>query len=234
VLRAVGMLTQGGAGQEAGARGRDRSRQRERERLCMHFTGECMARESGGGPPLYDSDRARNVPNVLCDRRGGIMCEKSRESLHIGEIYTPPTRTAHRVRAERSEGGAAPEAGAAERSEAEATAAEEEDAALAAAITTPQRPKRKEGPTAPTYVHTRQYRKRQKSESYMLRNGHSAVLSKRAVEVGPATVERTADGRYDWQDGRLRKRRRESTAGGDGERRLRPRDPGRGDGPPPP
>jgi hypothetical protein len=139
-----------------------------------------------------------------------------------------------RVRAERSEGGAAPEAGAAERSEAEATAAEEEDAALAAAITTPQRPKRKEGPTAPTYVHTRQYRKRQKSESYMLRNGHSAVLSKRAVEVGPATVERTADGRYDWQDGRLRKRRRESTAGGDGERRLRPRDPGRGDGPPPP
>ena len=35
-------------------------------------------------------------------------------------------------------------------------------------------------------VHTRQYRKRQGSESYMLRNGHSAVLSKRAVEVGPA------------------------------------------------
>ena len=68
----------------------------------------------------------------------------------------------------------------------------------------------------------------------LLRHGHSAVLSKRAVEVGPATVERTADGRYDWQDGRLRKRRRESTAGGDGERRLRPRDPGRGDGPPPP
>ena len=139
-----------------------------------------------------------------------------------------------RVRAGRGAGGAAPEAGAAERSEAGATAAEEQDAARAAAITTPQRPKRKEGPTAPTYVHTRQYRKRQKSESYMLRNGHSAVLSKRAVEVGPATVERTADGRYDWQDGRLRKRRRESTAGGDGERRLRPRDPGRGDGPPPP
>ena len=68
-----------------------------------------------------------------------------------------------RVRAGRGAGGAAPEAGAAERSEAGATAAEEQDAARAAAITTPQRPKRKEGPTAPTYVHTRQYRKRQKS-----------------------------------------------------------------------
>jgi len=125
--------------------------------------------------------------------------------------------------------------GSTTRSEAETAAAEGEDeATTAAATTTPQRPKRKEGPTAPTYVHTRQYRKRQKSGSYMLRNGHSAVLSKRAVEVGPATVERTADGQYDWQDGRLRRRKRESTAGGDGERRLRPRDPGRGGGPTPP
>ena len=84
----------------------------------------------------------------------------------------------------------------------------------------------KRGGDGADYVHTRQYRKRQKSESKM--------LSKWAVEVGPTTVDRTAGGRYDWQDGRLRKRRRESTAGGDGERRLRPRDPGRGDGPPPP
>jgi len=44
------------------------------------------------------------------------------------------------VRAGRGAGGAAPEAGATERSEAGATAAEEQDAARAAAITTPQRP----------------------------------------------------------------------------------------------
>lgn len=158
-------------------------------------------------------------------------------SVGTGRKRGAPARVGageRRARTERGEGGAAPEVETAARREAEAAVEEDADAALAAAAaTTPQRPKRKEGPTAPTYVHTRQYRKRQKSEGYMLRNGHSAVLSKRAVEIGPATVERTTGGQYDWQDGGLRKRKQESTAGGDGERRLRPRDPGKGDEPPP-
>ena len=62
---------------------------------------------------------------------------------------------------------------------------------------------------------------------YQLRNGQAHVLGKRAMEVGPATVERATRGRYDWQDGGLRKRRREEEIREEGERRLRPRDPGK-------
>jgi len=54
----------------------------------------------------------------------------------------------------------------------------------------------------------------------------SIEFGKRAVEIGPATVERATRGRYDWQDGGLRKRRREDERE-EGERRLRPRDPGK-------
>ena len=63
-----------------------------------------------------------------------------------------------------------------------------------------------------------------------LRNGQAHVLGKRAVEIGPATVEAGAcdeRGRYDWQDGGLRKRRREDEIREEGERRLRPRAPGK-------
>ena len=69
--------------------------------------------------------------------------------------------------------------------------------------------------------------KRSVTKGYMLRNGQAHVLGKRAVEVGPATVERATRGRYDWQDGGLRKRRREDEVREEGERRLRPRDPGK-------
>ena len=72
-------------------------------------------------------------------------------------------------------------------------------------------------------LHT-QYNKRAKRQGYMLRNGQAHTLGKRAVEIGPATVERATRGRYDWQDGGLRKRRREDERE-EGERRLRPRDP---------
>ena len=103
---------------------------------------------------------------------------------------------------------------------------ETEAAGVGAAAATPQRPKRA-GTTAANYVHTRQYRKRVKREGYMLRNGQAHTLHKRAMEVGPATVERATRGRYDWQDGGLRKRRREDETREVGERRLRPRDPGK-------
>ena len=108
---------------------------------------------------------------------------------------------------------------------------EEEDEAEAAGMgdvtaETPQRPKRARAAAA-NYVHTRQYRKRGKKEGYMLRNGQAHTLHKRAMEVGPATVERATKGRYDWQDGGLRKRRREDETREVGERRLRPRDPGK-------
>jgi hypothetical protein len=59
------------------------------------------------------------------------------------------------------------------------------------------------------------------------RPGQAHVLGKRALEVGPATVERATIGRYDWQDGGLRKRRREDETREEGERRLRPRDLGK-------
>ena len=62
----------------------------------------------------------------------------------------------------------------------------------------------------------------------MLQNRQTGgALKKRLIEVGPATVERTTRGTYDWADGALRKRRRdENEADSTGERRLRPRDPG--------
>ena len=62
----------------------------------------------------------------------------------------------------------------------------------------------------------------------MLQNRQTGgALKRRAIEVGPATVERTTKGAYDWADGGLRKRRREGDkTDGAGERRLRPRDPG--------
>ena len=93
-------------------------------------------------------------------------------------------------------------------------------------LATPRRPKRTGAATA-SYVYTRQYTKKAKKEGYMLRNGQAHVLGKRALEVGPATVERATRGRYDWQDGGLRKRKREGTVREEGERRLRPRDPGK-------
>ena len=59
------------------------------------------------------------------------------------------------------------------------------------------------------------------------RRASGGALKRRAIEIGPATVERTTKGAYDWADGGLRKRRREGdTTDGTGERRLRPRDPG--------
>ena len=71
--------------------------------------------------------------------------------------------------------------------------------------------------------------KRTKRQGYIVakRTGARDVLGKRAVEIGPATVERATRGRYDWQDGGLRKRRREDEEREEGERRLRPRDPGK-------
>ena len=93
-------------------------------------------------------------------------------------------------------------------------------------VETPRRPKRT-GAGSASYVYTRQYNKRTKRQGYMLRNGQAHVLGKRAVEIGPATVERATRGRYDWQDGGLRKRRREDEEREEGERRLRPRDPGK-------
>jgi hypothetical protein len=90
----------------------------------------------------------------------------------------------------------------------------------------PRRPKRTGAATA-SYVYTRQYNKRAKKEGYMLRNGQAHVLGKRAMEVGPATVERATRGRYDWQDGGLRKRKKADEVREEGERRLRPRDPGK-------
>ena len=62
----------------------------------------------------------------------------------------------------------------------------------------------------------------------MMRNRQtSGALKRRAIEVGPATVERTTQGTYEWADGGLRKRKRDEDATNEtGERRLRPRDPG--------
>ena len=51
-------------------------------------------------------------------------------------------------------------------------------------------------------------------------------MKKRLIEVGPATVERTTQGKYDWADGALKRRRDADEADSEGERRLRPRDPG--------
>lgn len=111
------------------------------------------------------------------------------------------------------------------------TAAERSIAADAASedAATPRRVRRT-GLNTATYVFTRQYTKRAKGQGYMLRNGQTHVLGKRALEVGPATVERVTRGRYDWQDGGLRKRRREDETREAGERRLRPRDPGKAGG----
>jgi hypothetical protein len=108
----------------------------------------------------------------------------------------------------------------------EETRDDEEAAAQEIIMETPRRPKRT-GAGSASYVYTRQYNKRTKRQGYMLRNGQAHVLGKRAVEIGPATVERATRGRYDWQDGGLRKRRREDEEREEGERRLRPRDPGK-------
>ena len=123
-------------------------------------------------------------------------------------------------------GAAGPSAGAAEVADERTETRDNESAAVQGLAETPRRPKRAGAGTA-SYVHTRQYKKRAKKQGYMLRNGQTHVLGKRAVEVGPATVERATRGRYDWRDGGLRKRRREDGTREEGERRLRPRDPGK-------
>ena len=143
-------------------------------------------------------------------------------------------RKGKRARTAGSESGGSGAAGpsAAGAAEAAGTRTEEtrdgEDAAGAAQeilLETPRRPKRT-GIGSASYVYTRQYNKRAKRQGYMLRNGQAHTLGKRAVEIGPATVERATRGRYDWQDGGLRKRRREDERE-EGERRLRPLDPGK-------
>ena len=141
-------------------------------------------------------------------------------------------RKGKRARTAGSESGGSGAAGpsAAGAAEAAGTRTEEtrdgEDAAAQEILLeTPQRPKRT-GIGSASYVYTRQYNKRAKRQGYMLRNGQAHTLGKRAVEIGPATVERATRGRYDWQDGGLRKRRREDERE-EGERRLRPRDPGK-------
>ena len=116
-------------------------------------------------------------------------------------------RKGKRARTIGSESGGSGAAGpsAAGAAEAAGTRTEEtrdgEDAAAQEILLeTPQRPKRT-GIGSASYVYTRQYNKRAKRQGYMLRNGQAHVLGKRAVEVGPATVERATRGRYDWQDG---------------------------------
>jgi hypothetical protein len=121
-----------------------------------------------------------------------------------------------------SEEGAVEETGAERTEECDSA----ETAAHGATAATPRRPKRTGIATA-SYVHTRRYNKKARSEAYMLRNGQTHVLSKRALEIGPATVERAVRGRYEWRDGGLRKRPRGDETREGGERRLRPRDPGK-------
>ena len=90
-----------------------------------------------------------------------------------------------------------------------------------------QRPKRRNVMQGSGYVFTRAYRKRKRHEGHMLQNRQTGgALKKRLIEVGPATVERTAQGKYDWADGALKRRRGTDEADCEGERRLRPRDPG--------
>ena len=71
----------------------------------------------------------------------------------------------------------------------------------------------------------------------MLHDRQSAgPLQKRAIEIGPATVERATctRGKYEWRDAELEavKKRKgddeeDGREGKDGSRRLRPQDPGK-------
>ena len=94
---------------------------------------------------------------------------------------------------------------------------------------TPRRPRRENSTPKFGYVFTRQGKRKRRYEGHMLRNGPGgSAQRRRAIEVGPATVERTTQGAYEWADGALRKRRRDEDEAEDGgERRLRPRDPGK-------
>ena len=145
------------------------------------------------------------------------------EEMRSGEVRRGKRTREGGDRGEESRATARDSARAVEAAEART---EEGDEVNGIESATPHRPKRTGAATA-SYVYTRQYNKRAKKEGYMLRNGQAHVLGKRAMEVGPATVERATRGRYDWQDGGLRKRKRADEVREEGERRLRPRDPGK-------
>ena len=174
----------------------------------------------GGGDAGVGVEQAADTQREAPRQESATRMTEERRSSEV--------RRGKRTRADGSRDGEnrTTERGGARAAEAEEVRTEEGEEVNGIESATPRRPKRTGAATA-SYVYTRQYNKRAKKEGYMLRNGQAHVLGKRAMEVGPATVERATRGRYDWQDGGLRKRKKADEVREEGERRLRPRDPGK-------
>ena len=67
-----------------------------------------------------------------------------------------------------------------------------------------------------------------KRKAYMESTRDRGGPKRKAIEIGPATVDRIVRGRYEWRDGvgGLRKRKRDQDEDGGTQTRPRPHDPG--------
>ena len=78
------------------------------------------------------------------------------------------------------------------------------------------------------YDQTKRRRKVTKRKGYMESARDRGGAKRKAIEIGPATVDRIVRGRYEWRDGAggLRKRKRGEDEDSGTQTRQRPHDPG--------